>query len=312
MRLRSCFPTVCRFSLKGAKTLQRKATAVKKADHHREQITTEGLAQSEIRIFYSSNVLRPFLPARVNPVQNNIRKASWRMVTVQVERVPKSAFRSNRKALRARIEHGRSDDHEFDQNDLSRIQKLKDPNRAVTEALRHEIILSEEVYEERYRGDKEEARKTLEDGNLDDFFFYLLFYGPRLLAEPAISSVIQNWWWTKAQDREAQAQLRDLCDALMWKGRDGRPPDLTEEERPKSKRLAVSIANAVKIRVRWYEDYKKQGKNSLQAYKLTIEKHKDSRHIADPTRKTRIQTQFRKKVMERDAELRRLLGVKAS
>ena len=271
--------------------------------NHRNQQKSADHTQSEIHIYWSLNPLRHHLPARVNPAANGVHRASWRTVTVHIERSRSDAPR-RREGLRAYFRKDvKPEEVQFEPDDIRRLEKQKNRNRKIANAFRWEFVFSEEAYEQRYEEDKAEALRALETSDLETFYFHLLFYGPRLLTEPSVSARVQEWWWAKGQDREAKENLKDLCDALLWGGRDGRPPELTEHNKEESRRKAVSLANAVKARLKWYQEYKGQGRDAAAAYQLAVEKHTASTHIKDPIRKTTILQQFRRAAIEIDPSL---------
>jgi hypothetical protein len=94
---------------------------------------------------------------------------------------------------------------------------------------RGEDIWPEEEYEKSYQAQKEEIIEEVVNGDVELLLFFLKFYGPRLLAEPRVLPLVQEWWLTKGKNEKARENLQKVCDVLSE--RVGRPETLTEEER---------------------------------------------------------------------------------
>src|SRR5262249_50455167 len=103
---------------------------------------------------------------------------------------------------------------------------------------REEHILTEEQYENLYQSQKEEIIEEVVTGDVDLFLYFLKFYGPRLLAEPRILSLVQEWWLAKGKDKKARGNIQKICAALSEYT--GRPEELTAEAR-KQRRTASSL-----------------------------------------------------------------------
>lgn len=170
----------------------------------------------------------------------------------------------------------------------------------------HEVILTEEEYETRYQKDLVELAKQLatekdEQESTELLFFFLKYYGLRLLAEPSILPLVQGWWFAQWQDEHARKNLQEICDILVERGA-GRPEELDENTKRKAKAQATARSKAVSRWLAKFGRYKEQLGSTEASKKQILMEFGDSTRIKDPHQKNLILQELRRRLRSKKVQ----------
>jgi hypothetical protein len=163
------------------------------------------------------------------------------------------------------------------------------------------------------RGAVDDIRAALRSNNAEPFFLAIRLYPEdallALLEDPEIRAIYQGWAFDASRGNKIAGQHINRISKEIRRA-SYRRPALLCEQRPLSRREAVSRTNTVRRLFRGYQEELDGGQSPQQAYRNVVEHFSIHSRVKDPRRKRVSLGKFDEQIVKDNPSLAELIGRK--